>query len=183
MGSANILILTYGTRGDVEPFVALALRLKDRGHKATLATAEQFGSWIASFSLDYAPLTNASLDMIHSDDGKTILEGGSRFMSRIAAGIRLARKSGPINAQLCNDAWAAAQKTKPDLILYHPKVIAGPHIAETLGIPAMLGVLQPMIVPTSAFSGDGPAACVYPGIQPSDLSPDRDVLRSLQAIP
>ncbi|WP_298938484.1 glycosyltransferase [uncultured Ruegeria sp.] len=163
MHPANILILTYGTRGDVEPFVALALRLKERGHKATLATAEQFGPWIASFGLDYAPLTNASLDVVHSDDGKTMLEGGSSLLSRVAAGIRLARKSGLINARLCTDAWTAAQKTKPDLILYHPKVIAGPHMAEALSIPAMLAVLQPMIVPTSAFPATGLPRVPIPG--------------------
>ncbi|MEM9814357.1 MAG: glycosyltransferase, partial [Pseudomonadota bacterium] len=75
MDPAKLLILTYGTRGDVEPFVALALRLRDRGHRVTLATAEHFGSWIASFGLDFAPLTDALLEIIHSTDGKTMLEG------------------------------------------------------------------------------------------------------------
>lgn len=163
MDCANILVLTYGTRGDVEPFVALALRFKERGHKPTLATAEQFGSWIASFGLDFEPLSNAALDMIHCDDGKMVLEGGSRWSSRMAAGARLARKLGPLNAQLWTDAWRAAQKAMPNLILYHPKVFVAPHIAEALGVPAMLGVLQPMIVPTSAFPAAGLPHVRIPG--------------------
>lgn len=163
MEAAHILILTYGTRGDVEPFVAIALRLKERGHKVTLGTAEHFGTWISAFGLDHASLTNALLDIIHSEDGKMILEGGSGFVSRVAAGIRTMRKSGPINTQICLDAWRAAQATKPDLILYHHKVIAGPHIAEALGVPAMLGLLQPMIVPTSAFPAAGLPRLPIPG--------------------
>ncbi|MEM8821397.1 MAG: glycosyltransferase [Pseudomonadota bacterium] len=163
MDPAKLLILTYGTRGDVEPFVALTLRLRDRGHRVTLATAEHFGSWIASFGLDFAPLTNALLEIVHSTDGKTMLEGGSGLFGRLAAGIRLARGSGAINAQLCVDAWQAAQAADPDLILYHPKVIAGPHIAEALGVPAMLCVLQPMIVPTSAFPAVGLPRVPIPG--------------------
>ncbi len=163
MDHANILIMTYGTRGDVEPFVALALRLRDRGHMPTLATAEQFMPWITSFGLDGAPLTNALLDLIHSKDGKTALAGDTGLMSRMAAGIRLARKSAPINAQLCVDAWAVAQEMKPDLILYHPKVIAAPHIAEAQGIPAVLGILQPMIVSTSAFPAMGMPELPLPG--------------------
>ena len=55
--SATILILTYGTRGDVQPFVALALGLKGRGHAVMLCTAARFGAWIEGFGLDFAPLS------------------------------------------------------------------------------------------------------------------------------
>lgn len=160
---ARILILTYGTRGDVEPFVALSLGLQKAGHEVTLATAEQFQSWVTSFGLPYAPITNASLDAIYSEDGKTMLEGGTRLFSRVAAGIRLSRQAGPINADLCRDAWLAAEATQPELILYHPKLIAGPHIAEALKIPAILALLQPMFVPTSAFPATGLPRLRLPG--------------------
>ncbi|WP_199351087.1 glycosyltransferase [Haliangium ochraceum] len=155
--------MTYGTRGDIEPFLALALGLKDAGHDVTLATAEQFGDWVSDFGIDYAPITNASLDVIHSEDGKTMLEGGAGLFARIAAGARLARQSRAINEQLCRDAWRAAEATRPELILYHPKIMAAPHIAEKLAIPAILAALQPMLVPTAAFPVTGLPRLPVPG--------------------
>ncbi|MEO1158875.1 MAG: glycosyltransferase, partial [Pseudomonadota bacterium] len=61
------------------------------------------------------------------------------------------------------DAWAAARSAGPDLIVYHPKVLAAPHIGEALGIPVVMGLLQPMIVPTSEFPPVGLPRLAIPG--------------------
>lgn len=39
--------------------------------------------------------------------------------------------------------WAAAQAVGPDLIVYHPQCLAGPHIAEALGVPGALSIPLP----------------------------------------
>lgn len=160
---ARILILTYGTRGDVEPFIALACSLIRRGHTVTFCTADRFGDWIKEFGLVFEPMTNASLDVIDTPDGKTMLEGSAGLLKRIAAGIRLTRTSGPINEAMSSDAWAAAKSARPDLIVYHPKVMAAPHIGEALGIPVVMGLLQPMVVPTRDFPPTGLPRLPVPG--------------------
>lgn len=151
----KILIITYGSRGDVEPFIALAEELSQRGHAVTLSTAERYGDWIKGFGLAFEPLPNDIIDLIDTPDGKAALEGASGVFKRIAAGLRLARKSGPLNEAQNSDAWRVAQEVQPDLIVHHPKVIAAPHIAEALGIPAVLALLQPLIVPTRDFAPAG----------------------------
>lgn len=161
--TAKILVLTYGTRGDVEPFIALACGLVGRGHKVTICTAKRFGDWVKEFGLAFEPMSNASLDVIDTPDGKTMLEGSSGRLRRIAAGVRLARTAGPINEAMSRDAWAAAQSTDPDLIVYHPKVMAAPHIGEALGIPVVMALLQPMIVPTKDFPPVGLPRLSIPG--------------------
>lgn len=160
---SKILLLTYGTRGDVEPFLALALGLIARGHAVTLCTAERFADWISEFGVPFSPMSDASLALMDTKDGKTMLEGGTGRIGRIWAGVRLARKAGPINAVLCRDAWTVAQAAEPDLIVYHPKVMAAPHIAEALGVTAVMGLLQPMIVPTAAFPPTGLPRLRVPG--------------------
>ena len=152
---SKVLILTYGTRGDVEPFIALAQGLSARGHEVTLCTAARFGPWIEDLGVPFMPMSDASLDLMDTPDGKRMLEGASGRLGRIAAAVRLARKSGPINAVLNRDAWLAARQCAPDLIIFHPKVMAAPHIAEALRVPAIMGLLQPMIVPTAAFPPTG----------------------------
>ena len=41
----RILILTFGTRGDVQPYVALAHAAIAAGHEAAVCTAEGFRPW------------------------------------------------------------------------------------------------------------------------------------------
>lgn len=160
---ARILILTYGTRGDVEPFVALALGLKRAGHKVSLATAAQFGDWVQGFDFEFVPLSDAALELIHSDDGKAVIEGGAGLFAKIAAGVRMSRKAMPINEALFRETWGVAQEADPDLIVYHPKMIAAGHIAEKLSVPTVMAMLQPIIVPTSAFPATGLPRLSLPG--------------------
>ncbi|WP_367278562.1 glycosyltransferase [uncultured Tateyamaria sp.] len=161
--SSRILLFTYGTRGDVEPFLALAHGLMARGYTVTLCTARRFEDRIKEFGIPFAPISDVSLDQMDTKDGKILLEGSSGRLARIVAGMRLARKSGSINALLCRDAWEAAKAAKPDLVVYHPKVMAAPHIAEAIGVPAIMGLLQPMIVPTKAFPPTGLPKLPIPG--------------------
>ncbi len=45
----NIGIFTYGTRGDLQPYVALALGLIDKGHKVTISATEDFKDFVEGF--------------------------------------------------------------------------------------------------------------------------------------
>lgn len=163
MSPRKILICTYGTRGDVEPFLALAKRLQTVGCEVLLATSERFEAFAQDHGVPILPMSDESLAAIETPDGRAMLEGGAGLFQRLAAGIRLARRSGPINAALMVQIWEAAQHLAPHAIIYHSKLFAAPHVAEKLGIPAFLGTLQPMIVPTSAFPAMGIPALKLPG--------------------
>ncbi|CAH2053396.1 unnamed protein product [Thlaspi arvense] len=51
-----IVILIVGTRGDVQPFVAIAKRLQDYGHRIRLATHANFKEFILTAGLEFYPL-------------------------------------------------------------------------------------------------------------------------------
>ncbi len=53
--------------------------------------------------------------------------------------------------QLMHDVWDAARATEPDLVIYHPKALAGPLVAEKLGVPAVLAIPVPIAVATAEF--------------------------------
>lgn len=163
MAQSRILLFCYGSRGDVEPYVALGLGLQARGHAVTLATAGQFGDWVRGFGLDFAPMTDDFIDVIHTDDGKALVEGTGGLVRRVAAGGRLARTARKAGEQLIEDARAVAEAVRPDLIAYHPKVTAAPHIAEGTGCPAVLVLLQPIVLPTAAFPPTGLPPIAVPG--------------------
>jgi sterol 3beta-glucosyltransferase len=51
-----ICILVTGTRGDVQPFIALGLGLKAAGHRIRLATHAPYRDFVEGFGLEFYPL-------------------------------------------------------------------------------------------------------------------------------
>ena len=49
----NILILTYGTRGDVQPFIAFGRGLVAKGHDVWLATSTRFEGFVRENGLKF----------------------------------------------------------------------------------------------------------------------------------
>lgn len=137
----RITLLTLGTRGDVQPFVALGAGLRQAGYNVTIVTAEQFAGFVGSHGLDFAPIDRSFLDMLDTPAGKSAFEGGSR--------LQLIRQSMTVMRRVIQDSWAGAQGA--DAIIYHQKILAGYHIAEKLEIPAMIAMPIP-VYPTRAFT-------------------------------
>lgn len=138
----NILMLTAGSRGDIQPFVALGSGLQRAGHTITLCTGRTFERFIRDNGLNFAPMNDEILSLKDTSAGKQALEGKSS--------LQLMKQAMPMLRRMLDDGWAAA-KNGADLIIYHPKTLSGAHVAEKLGIPAIIGALVPIFVPTSAF--------------------------------
>jgi len=49
-------MLTYGSRGDVQPFIALGAALRDAGHQPKLAAPMRFAPLAATYQIDFVPL-------------------------------------------------------------------------------------------------------------------------------
>jgi len=52
----NIIIPTIGTRGDIQPYIALALGLIHAGHSVTLATHPTMRGLVESYGVSFAPM-------------------------------------------------------------------------------------------------------------------------------
>ncbi len=72
-------IITTGSRGDVQPFIALALALKEKGHDATIVASENFKGFVEGFGLPFLPVTGNTEQLINSPEALKLLEGGSLF--------------------------------------------------------------------------------------------------------
>lgn len=70
----NIGIFTYGTRGDLQPYVALALGLMEKGHKVTLSATEDFKDFVEGFGVAFQPLWGNAETMMNSKEGQSILQ-------------------------------------------------------------------------------------------------------------
>ena len=52
----HIAISTLGSRGDVQPFIALAIGLQQAGHRVTLVTCHTFTDWIQAYGVEVHPV-------------------------------------------------------------------------------------------------------------------------------
>jgi sterol 3beta-glucosyltransferase len=134
----KILLLTAGTRGDVEPFLALARAGKARGHQIRIAIPDNSGA-------DTANLDTVSLRM---DFAQLI---GDQGVSPRAAAKSFRTVIRPATGRMLLAAVEHIVAFAPDVVVYHPKVFSAPIAAESLGVPAVIVETVPL-TPTREFA-------------------------------
>lgn len=149
----RIVFSTFGTFGDVNPLIALALELKRRGHRPVLAVPEMFRTKVEPLGIGFArvrpdqdPQDTRLIAMIY--DIKHGTETGLReFLF-------------PSLRDSYADLLAAVQaEGGADLLVTGELAYAGPIVAEKTGVPWASYVLAPF----SFFSGyDPPVLPPYP---------------------
>ncbi len=137
----KVLLFTFGSRGDVQPYVALGTALKKLGHEVTLCSSAGHESLIETFGLDYAPLPINYRELIKQP---TAMEAFRSVAGKFAA---MREFKGLITAQY-DEMWEVAQALHPDIIVYHPRAFPAQYIAEALRVVAVPSTLQPAFVPT-----------------------------------
>ena len=89
----KILIITYGTRGDVQPYIAIGQELQESGHQVTLGTSERFRDCVEEQGLKYGQLSDELLAIIDTDQGRDLLENTTTIFDAIKQNIKLSKKN------------------------------------------------------------------------------------------
>ncbi len=151
----NIFIVTLGSRGEVQPYVALGKGLQAAGYTVTVCTSASFEPFITGHGLRYGYLSNDLIDLMDSAAGRDAMEDTVGVFGAIRTTMKLARRANEINRQLMHETWTAAQIAAPAMVISHPKALAGTHVAEKLGVPAAIALPVPLIVATGEFPATG----------------------------
>jgi UDP:flavonoid glycosyltransferase YjiC (YdhE family) len=144
------LLVAHGTRGDVQPLLALAVALKKAGHGALLAAPESFASSVSKQDVEFAPLDNGPNRLLEDPLMAEAIEGGYRGVRGKITALSTIRRIKPLMADVLRDVGTVARSSGADVLVHTPSVPAQ-HAAEMLGVPAVLAALQPGWVPTSEF--------------------------------
>ncbi|MUN62140.1 glycosyltransferase [Kocuria sediminis] len=145
-----MMLLTAGSRGDVEPFAALARRAAAQGHEARLAVPENPGA-------DLSGLDAVSLEV----DFQRLI--GTQGASPWTAVRHYRTEVGPGMRRMLSAAVRETLAYRPDVVVHHPKVLTAPAVADALGVPHVVVETVPVLTPTREF----PA----PGVVNRDLGP------------
>lgn len=150
----KITILTSGTRGDIQPYLALGVGLKKSGHQVRMVGAEDFEGFVKSYGLDFFPLHMNMSEVIDSEGAQAILEAGNPLKGLLLQ-QRMTRSSAQHDT-MQTGLWNACQGA--EAIIYHPGLANGYFIARHLGIPCFMASPIPM-----SPTGDYPSVLFYDG--------------------
>jgi len=135
----KLLLSSIGSRGDVQPLLALALELRALGHTPVVCVAPNFQPWIESFGIDFVPI------------GPDL-----EAWSRAAAARPIGSPPSPEQRQqIARHSVAEQFRVMPDaargcdaILVGGMLQIAGRSIAEALGIPYVCAAYCPAALPS-----------------------------------
>jgi len=137
----RVTIITAGSRGDVQPYVALGMGLKRAGHKVAIATHETFREGVTQYGLEFAPISGDPRAIVASPASDRWLVSG-RMRDMLSAGREFARGMRSLMDALLADYWRVSQGS--DLVIFSAVAAPAWSVAERLGIPAVGAFLQPL---------------------------------------
>lgn len=129
----RITCLTIGSRGDVQPYIALCKGLLTEGHRPRIATHGEFQGWIESHGIEFARVEGDPSELMRlcTENGTFTLA----FMREANSTFR-----GWLD-ELLDSAYRACEGS--ELLIESPSAMAGIHIAEKLGIPYFRAFTMP----------------------------------------
>lgn len=152
--SRRIVFATFGSLGDLHPYLALARELKARGHRPLVATHPGYRPRVEADGVDFHPVRP---DMSVFGDETVLMkkvmsaQGGPEFIIRRVIMPHLRESAADLAEALVG----------ADFLLSHTLTFAGPLLAEQRGLPWASTVLAP----TGFFSNlDPPVLAPMPAL-------------------
>lgn len=135
----RVTLLTVGSRGDVQPVVALGVGLQEAGHEVRLATHPRWEPLVARHNLEFAPLAEGHLSRgAETEEGRRWIESGRRLPT-VVGFVRdarsVARKRLADAMQACHDAEA--------IVAGNLALLLGWQMAESRGLPLVRAYVEP----------------------------------------
>jgi UDP:flavonoid glycosyltransferase YjiC (YdhE family) len=137
----KIVIATFGSLGDLNPYVALAHALRREGFSPVLATSETYRAFVEGEGLGFAPMRPDPSDVT----GRLGL-GVAEIADRVASdgGFLFRETIFPFLREAYEDVAAASEGAAA--IVAHSIAFSAKIAAERLGLPLFDGVVSPMFL-------------------------------------
>src|SRR3954454_12692416 len=141
----TVLIFAAGSRGDLQPAVALGRGLAARGDSVRIIASKRYAHLITAAGLEFFPLSLDPAEIASSPEGQELLAGGRNP-------VKFARNLNRIGRPLAHRVLAEVQAGTDgcDLMIAPTLGFLGENIGELLGIPHAIIHFQPS-QPTGVF--------------------------------
>ncbi len=143
----NIIFLCLGSRGDVQPYVAIGKTARELGHSVTICTGRSFKSFVEQNDLDFQECSLDFMAILQTREGKQVFEEGLKHPFKA---VQYAKNViNPLYRKAMTEFYQAC--LEKDVIIYHPKAFGAVDIAEKLRILCISMPPVPIIYPVSSF--------------------------------
>ena len=140
----KITIIAVGTRGDVQPAIALGKGLKQQGHDVRLIATRDFCDWIEKHGLEAFGTSVNMQELMASEGGVKWVEKGHNPLLQMRLMKKLLATYG---WQLTWDTWQGCQGSEAIISSFTSDVYTTA-MAEKLNVSQISMVLQPPMMPT-----------------------------------
>lgn len=144
----HITILALGSRGDVQPFVALGNALLRLGHRVCIAAATDYRDLAVGSGLEFAPVVGSIRAIMNFDLVYEALDAANKPLP-LGFAHRFLEHVSPLVQQIVADCFRACMLTDA-LVVSTLGCYPGLSIAERLGVPIVPVHFHPF-APTEAF--------------------------------
>ncbi|GAD97150.1 sterol glucosyltransferase [Paecilomyces variotii No. 5] len=142
----NIVIQIVGSRGDVQPFIALGQELRRYGHRVRLATHGVFESWIKQTGLEFFSIGGNPKELM-----AYMVKNPGLIPQMKNINVKDIQKKRQMIAEMLDGCWMSCIEDDPttkvpfvaDAIIANPPSFAHIHCAQALGIPVHLMFTMP----------------------------------------
>ncbi|MGZ3421487.1 MAG: glycosyltransferase [Polyangiales bacterium] len=155
----RIAIVTAGTRGDVQPYAAIAQALARRGHQVTLSTHAEYAPLLRAHGVTPgAPIRGNFREMMESDLGRKWFASADspRKYAKYARELFV-----PMQSDWCEDVGTAVEGA--DAVLFYVLGTGALHVAQKRKIPAIALAPWPMVPTREAPPLPAPWLHAFPG--------------------
>lgn len=135
----RIVLSTFGSFGDVHPYIAIALELKARGHASVIATSEAYREKTDALGLELHPVRPEMPSFEQPDEVGKLVE---RLMGQRDGPEQVIKELVQHMPDIYADLDAAAADA--DLLFTHPLPFAGPLVAQKRRLKWVSSVLAPI---------------------------------------
>lgn len=119
----RFLLASIGSRGDMEPFLAIGELLKKKGHHVICMFPDQYGSLATDSGFEFIGLGPEFIDMLHSPIGRKAMGGSSSGFDKFRSYLKLAKVSKQVNKKMIRRQTKIIDELNIDRIVHNPKVI------------------------------------------------------------
>src|SRR5581483_5927638 len=126
----RVTLIAIGTRGDVQPTVAIGIGLRQAGHEVRVATHPPFEPLVRERGLEFAPVAEGVISRAReTDEGRRWQERDSRFLPAWVGYLRDARSVANRRLMDCRDACADADV----VVVENGATLLGLHVSDKSG--------------------------------------------------
>ncbi len=137
--SKRIVLSTFGSFGDLHPYLAIAVELKARGHHPVVATAEVYREKLETLGVEFHPIRP---NMPSYDDTEELIKLSEELIDPWIGTEKVMQLFTKNPREVYEDLDGAVEGA--DLLLTHPLPLVGPIVAQKRGLPWVSSVLAPI---------------------------------------